>query len=390
MLIVTKRLPVLGQLGIMMVLAVTAFHGLARWVTPFDSIHPEAPVWLSILLFQSVLIGVIWLGTLLISDQLRRSHFSFAANLERFPCGMLLVISVVGLTFHLVAKAWFFHEILSDCPTELRSIWMSHDRSADPIWLRVSSMLGYFGAHFAMPGLLICSWRIARGLRGRGTWLNFGALAVVIVVFAGVIVSRMVILTALVMVVLGALLAVFDAKKLVAKPLLRGMLPVLFFMALAGLFNHQVFKTKVECGERLSGQYLLANLQGSDVVVRGGVRESNLAASIYPTLHYLNHAVWNYAMILDSDQRGAPVLTVFVRVYLHRMGIGSNPSEDGTRVYSRGGLTLPGAAYHDFGYPGLLAVAVITAAAWVIGAYLLMLGGVWGGGSALLWSQQQA
>lgn len=361
-----------------MVVAVTALHGFARWVTPLDSLHPETPVWLSVLLFQAVLIAAIWLGSLFIPNRPQLNGLDFSTALEQIPLGMLLVISALGLVLHLVGKAWLLHAILSDCPTELRSIWMSHDRSLDPVWMRASSMLGYLGAHFAMPGLLICSWRIARSPQARGTWFSFGVFAVVILIFAGVIVSRMVILTALVIVGLGVLLAVFDTKGLAPKYLLRGTLPVLVFLALAVFFNHQVFKTKIECGTNSSGRYVSTNLDGTDVVVREAWSEGRLATSIYPTLHYLNHAVWNYAMVMNSERRGAPVLMAFAHAYLHRIGLKLNSSEAGPRVHSRGGVTLPGAAYHDFGYLGLMAVAVFTAALWIVGAYLLMLGGARG------------
>ncbi|WP_126463541.1 hypothetical protein [Sulfuritortus calidifontis] len=377
----TRRLFPLIMLGILLVLAVTALHALAWWLAPFHSAHPEAPAWYGILLFQGTLIGSIWLGFLLVSKRQQPYAFDYAETFRKMPCHWILAISVSGLVFHLIAKASLFESISLSCFTQLRSAWMAHDRSTDPTWLRMFSMLGYVGAHFTMPGLLICALKITLGRQYWKTWLSFIGLTMVITIFAGVIVSRTIMVTALTMVCFGVLLALFGKAKLDARRLRTGMLSVVFFMAVVAIFNHQIFKSKIACSATTTEQYVMANLADTGVTI-SGIREDGrvapsfgLHSSILPTLHYLNHGIWNYAMILDTRQRGAPVLLAFMSAYLSRLGLMSNPEGNTTRIYSQGGATLPGASYHDFGYPGLLVVAVFTAAMWVAGVYLLLRGG---------------
>lgn len=360
-----------------MVAAVTGVHILARLLAPFESIHPERPVWLGILLFQGLLVTAIVLGARPAARLAGRHPEDWQAALAATPTGWLLGISLCGLVFHGIAKASFVSSVPLDCLTMLRGAWIQHDRSADPLWMRISSMLGHIGSQFAMPGLLLSAFQITRGVRRR-PWLAYAGFTGVVIVYAAAIVSRSTVLNALVITALGVMLGIAGNKGGGLRRLHSGALALALFMALALAFNSLVFKGKIDCGTRTVTRYVETNLVGTDVKLTRDsfFSESFSTLGVLPTLQYLNHAIWNYAIILDTDRRGSLLLFGFVGDYLQRLGL-APPSAPKTRVHSLGGATLPGAAFHDYGIFGLAATALAVGAWWVFGAALLVRGRRW-------------
>ncbi|NBY13412.1 MAG: hypothetical protein EBQ76_01390 [Betaproteobacteria bacterium] len=365
------------RLGVLMVAVVTGAHIVARLLAPFESIHPEWPVWLDILLFNGLLVTAIVLGARPAVRLAGRHPEDWQAALSATPTAWLLGISLSGLVFHGIAKASLVTSIPLDCLGMLRGAWIHHDRSADPLWIRISSMLGHIGSHFAMPGLLLSAFQITHRVRSR-PWLAYAGFAGVVIVYAAAIVSRSTVLSALVITALGVMLGI-AGKGGGLRRLHRGALAMALFLGLALAFNYLVFKAKIDCGNhQTETRYVESNLVGTDVKLTSDslVGKSFLTHSVLPTLQYLNHAIWNYSIILDTDRRGSSLLFGFVGDYLQRLGL-APPGAPKTRVHSLGGATLPGAAFHDYGIAGLAATAVAVGAWWVLGAALLVRGRRW-------------
>jgi hypothetical protein len=373
-LVGSATFPIL-RLGILMVAAVTGVHALARILAPFESIHPEQPVWLGILLFQGLLVTGIVLGARPAVRLAGRHPEDWQAALAATPTAWLIGISLCGLVFHGIAKAPLVSNIPEDCLTMLRGAWIQHDRSADPLWMRISSMLGHIGSQFAMPGLLLSAFQITRGVRR--SWLAYAGFAVVVIVYAAAIVSRSTVLNALIITALGVMLGI-AGKGGGLRRLRSGVLALTSFLALTLAFNSLVFQGKIDCGTRTVTRYVETNLAGTDVkLVSDRFSSKSFAApSVLPTLQYLNHAIFNYAIIVDTDRRGSSLLFGFVGDYLQRLGL-APPGAPKTRVISLGGATLPGAAFHDYGIAGLATTALAVGAWWAFGAAMLVRGRRW-------------
>jgi hypothetical protein len=373
-----KNLHPLMRLGVLLIAGVTAAHLLFWSIAPFRSAHPEGPVWLAILLFEGVLAATIVLAARPTARIAGDRHGDWQSDLAALPIHRLFWIALGGLVFHLLAKSELINSVTFECPTLLREAWIRHDRSQDPLWLRASSMLGHVGSQFAMPGLLFSAFQITYGRRGWAQWSIFSGCAGVIIFYSAAIMSRSTMLTALLITGLGVALGLCMAGSSLWSRLRNGGLALALFLGAAMLFNLAIFNSKVECGERTDIRYVQANLVGTDVGLTSNRFSGKLWDSlrVLPSVQYLNHALWNFAIIHDTEARGSPLLLSFVNEYLARIGIG-RPGEVKTRVHSLGGSTLPGAAYHDHGYPGLLAAALGVGACWALGAAMLMRGRSW-------------
>ncbi len=369
----------LVRLGVLLVAGVTVVHLLSWWIAPFRSVHPEVPVWLAILLFQGGLAATIVLAARLATRIAGDSHGNWQNGLAALPIHRLFWIALGGLVFHLLAKAGLISSTPYECPTVLRDMWIHHDRSKDPLWLRASSMLGHVGSQFAMPGALLAGFQITFGRRGWRQWGTFVGCVAVIVLYSAVILSRSTMLTAMIIIGLGVALGLCAAGTAFWSRLSAGGLALGIVFTVAVLFNLTIFKGKIECGMVTDSVYVKTNLVGTDVEVTGDHLSGGRFATlrVLPTLQYLNHALWNFAIILNTDRRGSPLLLGFVDDYLRRIGIG-DAAEYKLRIHSLGGATLPGAAYHDYGYLGLLGTAVVVGMCWVLGAVLLSRGRRWG------------
>lgn len=373
-----KSIHPLKRLGVLFVAGVTVAHLLFWWLAPFRSAHPEGPVWLAILLFEGILAATILLAAGPAVRIAGNSHGDWQAGLAVLQIHRLFWIALGGLIFHLLAKAALINSVPFECPTILRDAWIRHDRSQDPLWLRASSMLGHVGSQFAMPGALLAAFQITIGRSGWRQWGTFAGCVAVVIIYAGAIMSRSTILTALLIVGLGVALGLCVAGAAFWLRLRTGGLALAVFFAVAVLFNLAIFKGKIECGTVTDTRYVLTNLVGSDAELTSDrfTGEPYVTLRVLPTLQYLNHAIWNFAIIHDTTERGNPLLLGFVGDYLQRIGVGGAP-RDKNRVHSLGGATLPGSAYHDYGYPGLLGAAIMVGACWVLGAALLLRGGRW-------------
>jgi hypothetical protein len=227
------------------------------------------------------------------------------------------------------------------------------------------------------------------------------AFTLITIVFAGAIVSRSVLLCALIVAYLGAGYGWALAESRAWGTVLRAGIAVGSIMVIALLFNHVVFSAKIDCGSGSTARYVEGNAKTMPVRYRlqdekwdaGSLINISLdqifrpvsevihekCTSCIPTLLYLNHGIWNVEMVTSQDKRGDPVLFAFARYWAYRLGLVSSPPAVGYRVYSAGGVTLPGAAYHDFGWKGVVGVGIALGALLALSIVLICRGGL------LLW-----
>ena len=374
-----RSIPTLTIIGVVLVAGVTVLHYLCWYFSPFDFNHPIGPVWLSIIIFQSILISTIVLCGSPAIKRYGNSTFDWQTELSALPIERLLCISFVGIVIHLLAKAQFIHMTPRECITIIRELWINHDRSHDPVWIRISSILGHVGSQFAIPGAMLAGFQITYGRRSWRRWLILVGFVGIIVVYAGSIMSRSTVMSALTLIFLGITLGLSEANTTFLSRVRRGGSVLATVLIIAILFNLVVFNSKISCGPKNEAKYVNDNLVNTGLKAKIGnskkIRSYNLRMA--PTLIYANHGLANFAIIHDTQRRGSPLLLGFVEDYLQRINIGS-VKEKKIRVHSRGGATLPGAAYHDYGYPGLVCTALVVGLSWSVGSALLSRGGRWG------------
>jgi hypothetical protein len=99
---------------------------------------------------------------------------------------------------------------------------------------------------------------------------------------------------------------------------------------------------------------------------------------------YVNHGIFNLSRMLASEARGDPVLLKFVGHWGRRLGLIKAPKEViEKRVYGPGGVSLVGAAYHDFGAAGSAITAAVLGG--LFGASIRMMSANGAGALAGAW-----
>jgi hypothetical protein len=99
---------------------------------------------------------------------------------------------------------------------------------------------------------------------------------------------------------------------------------------------------------------------------------------------YINHGIFNLSKVMASNERGDPVFLNFIAAWSTRIGLDiSFGAKTGMRAHGPGGLTLAGAAYHDYGALGFLFIAATLgllfrkSLCWINSACVRVLFGVW-------------
>ena len=180
---------------------VTVVHLLVWIILPFDSQKSVASAWGIFLGFQAIFLAAIFALYYFFSECANPSDA--VSSLEKMDLRWLAVLSVVGLLFHLIAKYPILEQVDWQCISRLRWAWISHDKGADPAWRRVLSILAYILSHFAMPMIFISVFQLGRQIRDTKNWFYFILSMFVLVVFAMVIVSRMMLLTGVAVAISG-------------------------------------------------------------------------------------------------------------------------------------------------------------------------------------------
>jgi hypothetical protein len=180
---------------------ITVVHLLAWVILPFDSQESVTAAWQIFLGFQAVFLTAIVALYYFFPEGANPP--CAVSSLVKMDLRWLAAFAVIGLLFHFIAKYPILEQVDWQCMTAIRFVWISHDKGADPTWRRVLSMLAYILSHFAMPIIFISAFRLGRQIRGIKNWFYFILSMVVIIMFALVIGSRMMLLTGVAVAISG-------------------------------------------------------------------------------------------------------------------------------------------------------------------------------------------
>jgi len=385
--------------SIVIELLLLAMHLGVYILSSFEAQFPVLPVFLSLGLFWSVL-AVTAAVMLCFSRRGLTSTTSADDYLQQLVdlglLGKLMLITLIGLCLHIFAKHFLTTIRPVSCLFEIRFAWIEVGHDGLPTHVRIASILGHLLTSFAYSGTLLSSWAVVRPPRGANRFrmasyqLGFLTCGVV---FSGFIGSRNAMLAFVVTGFFGVLIALSVPR--FSWPALFRAAPVFILPVAIGLaFSSAVFSDRMFCdmdtseGEPSKAAVVQASntyMSGfyDEFSIRQKSRQPEKSASVAtvleqhcsicgPTFLYINHGVINLAQVMATEHRGDHILFRFAEAIANRLGIlelEENPAP--TRVFGPGGLPLAGAAFHDYGWQGLVAVAVFLGTVLGIGSRML-------------------
>jgi hypothetical protein len=195
-------------------------------------------------------------------------------------------------------------------------------------------------------------------------------------------------MTSLVVMLLGASLAVVYSHRPIFDSIRKLFIPFAFVLILSLTFAVMVFAVKINCSNRTldfsndsaAEEYIAGyadeipiknrDLSGSGLgnEVRQAINRHCAVCEM--TFLYINHGIFNFEKVLSTRNRGDAVLLVFARNWAVSLGL-AEPLQTCKRVYGSGGVTLMGAAYHDYGLAGMLLTAVAHGLLFVFSVWLM-------------------
>lgn len=385
LLIITPRLNGLFPLYGFISLIILGTHALSYKFSDIGPSNPYPGVWFLLVSYHALLLLPVYLWTRYMDP---RNKDGIHQLMEATWSLMLplIVISIVGLTAHWYAKLNLLPETGYECLSLVRTNWLNHDRELLSTPVRVASMFGHLLSSFIFPGLFISAYHSI--LKKRALFfLGFFALAGV--AYALPIVSRTILLSLVIMGFMGGALAIYSSQTGIFQKALRFGLTMGGIVLAAFLLSKAVFDNTLACGGG-NGQIQDAPIVRNSVMkYENGFLDElpvrrlassktqekvlNACPSCNMVFLYLNHGIFNFESVLANEQRGTPVMIAPVHNWLTRLGF--DPDEERPiRVYGRGGLTLPGAAWHDWGPVGMIVVALLHGGIAVISAFLFTRG----------------
>lgn len=397
---------------------ILGLHGLLLWAAPFESVYPTAPAISILAIFFSVFFSSAKLmlaiggrrgGGLLPARGVSLEEVFADTRLQRF----LVVFASLGVGLHIWSKYYLtgLHPIT--CISEIRFAWLAVDRQALPTSVRIGSVLGHLFTSFAYLGILAASFNISVSAGLKSIKRKDLALQLLFtlagVLYAGFIGSRNAMLAFLVMSLIGVMLAMGSSAwsergrpwTVLATGLLLPFVSSIVFSSV--IFSDRLFCYEPEALVKLEGQGLSAkkiaayhmtgNYREFALIPRTSDSESNWRETLFAdrcsicgsTMVYLNHGIFNLSRVLASEARGDPVLFNFFSSLVKRLGLDAvSPKGEGSkRVYGPGGVSLAGAAYHDFGAIGMVSTAMVLgllfgqAILWIRFTGIRLMVGVW-------------
>ncbi|GEM_PF-3431928 len=380
-------------------LLLLALHTGVYLLSSFEAQFPVLPASLSLGLFWSV-VAVTAVVILRFSRDRLTSTTSADDYLQQLSdlglLGKLMLIALTGLCLHIYAKYFLTTIRPVSCLFEIRFAWIEVGHDGLPIHVRIASILGHLLTSFAYAGTLLSSWAVVRPPRGASRFRMASYLLGFLtcgVVFSGFIGSRNAMLAFVVTGFFGVLIAL-SVSRFSWSALFRAA-PVFILPVAIGLaFSSAVFSDRIFCatdaaeGEPSKAAVAKASntyMSGfyDEFAIKQKSRQSEKSASVAsvlerhcsicaPTFLYINHGVINFAQVMATERRGDHILFRFVEAIASRLGIvelEENPAP--SRVFGPGGLPLAGAAFHDYGWQGLVAVAVFLGSVLGIGSRML-------------------
>ncbi len=372
---------------------IIVLHGVTLWAAPFASLYPTAPAMLILVAFLAIFLLcarlVIARSAGSARDVPASPNLMDQAFGDRRLRAFLLLVSLAGIALHVWSKYYLIELRPISCISEIRFAWLEVDRSMLPVHIRLGSILGHLLTSFAYLGMLAISYTMGRSGSVRAVCRSDIALQLFFTfvgsLYAGFIGSRNAMLAFLVMNLVGLMLGL-EAPEGGKKPVRRWRLAlVTLAMPLIGMvaFSSAIFSDRLTCHEpdalvKFQGHGLSAGKIAA-YHMTGNYREFALKARTQddgaewretlfvercpvcgPALVYANHGIFNLSKVLASDERGRPILLSYIAAWGKRIGLNiRSDGENGVRVYGPGGITLAGAAYHDYGVLGVVLVAAV-------------------------------
>jgi len=286
----------------------------------------------------------------------------------------LATIAGVGLVFHIVAKSYVYSIADVTSFSEFREAWMYGDRSQYPLYVRLSSVAGHLLSSFIFPGIFLSSLIFQYSSKlGYSVARYLVIFMMMLVVYAFGMYSKSTILSGLLLMLLGYILSLAACFRGHYK---RRRIFLPFVIALVVTVIVFVFATEKADTQKESVQYLQGYMDELPIKLKTDVGSKEEVIKCMSCQHialYLNHGIWNFAQVLHDGRRGGKVLFRFIHNWIGRFGIVNTASV--VRVYGRGGVTLVGAAFHDYGFLGVVALSVVMAVVLLAGIWLMTKGG---------------
>ncbi len=331
----------------------------------------------------------------------------------------LVVVTAIGVAIHTASKLYFISSTRLECIASLHAIWLERPRTGNPAWVEFASRVGHVLSGFAFAGSFAAAFAtmVRQQDRWRRSMMKLALLFVLGQSYAFIIMSRSSMLLLLIGFTAGALLGVAASGHLRRAVGRVAILVGLAALVTFGLANARAY-SNIHCLSKLpavdamtieqQGFYRMLPMRrindarsnpfwAAQKAADGGdnsgassgndrVRGPLLAAAgsverLCPSCAlvqtYLNHAIWNFEWyaFVGADAQDGSLLLKPLRAWYKRLSVDDNgPEVGGERGFGAGGITLPGAFYHDLGISGVLIGAVLLGLAGrASGA--LMLGG---------------
>lgn len=413
-----RRSTVFFYSSLTLAVATLALHCVTIWMAPFKSVHPTSP---AIAILSAYLVAFfIFTRLVLVLRQIQRTddqatgwQVSSVLSDRRLRV-FLLLVSILGVGLHAWSKYYLTELRPITCISEIRFAWLEVNRDVLPIQVRVASVLGHLMTSFAYLGMLATSFAICQTKTlasiPRSEVVQQVIFTLVGAIYAGFIGSRNAMLAFLAMSLAGFIMAIATRNPSANsgyswRPLVAALLVPTFGML---AFSSAIFSDRLFCrapdalispnGQQVSAARIAAfHMTGNypEFALRartqdeGGNWRDALFVDVCPicgsAMVYANHGIFNLSRTVGSEERGAPVLLGYLRSLVRRLGVDLRPAEGEMvkRVYGPGGITLAGAAYHDYGLVGVLIMAAILgilfgqSILWMLSNGIRTLIGVW-------------
>lgn len=384
------------------VVLVTVFHGLSYLLSTYTASTSAAKAWWMILGYQAALVVVLtgsaYVNYLRAGKRMEMPARCLTNAME--SCGKflpsLVILSCVGLALHAYSKLALVNFHLPGCIGELRNVWITTPHEQIPFFQRTTSVLGHLLSSFTYAGLFFSIYRFSIDVRKTMSFVFAIVFFLIGVAYAAFIGSQNVVLAHLLVAVLAVGLGAISVPEF-WRGWSKRLLVFFCFAAFTAFFSVSVFNNRVQCGGAVANmetykQYEEGFLDEIPMIrkstiteVSEGIRE--LCEACNSIFIYLNHGIYNFQHIVgQGDLRGDPVFFNFFRGLAKRLGFPLEEKPHKPRVYGLGGATLPGSAYHDFGFIGLVLLGIVHALLAISAGHLLRSGAIkWEGVGLVLY-----
>lgn len=383
------------SVGILLSISAVIAQLFFWYISPIRTINSADLAWSLLILFH--LIFILTLSFLWFYFKSKKIYIgsNITEALNSVNIKTILIISIIGVILHLYAKSEVLITYGFENLSALRNGWAgvigTEFRNEQSSFMRLASMSGWILSHFTMLALFISTYKVSKNILDIKGWMVIIFSMFLMGVFSFSIVTRTIFITVMMVVFTSGLISIINSNK-VFQTLVSFTLVMIFVTTMAILFNSFIFLNKITTSDdprdRTQVAYTNHNLDGYDAQIDKTytiAKESDEATikvkktiinnfgTIVPTLFYLNHGIYNFIKITNTSERGESEFLRAVNRYAVRIGINMFDKSGlaGARVYSRGGATLPGSIYHDFGVIGIIIAAILMAIFYAFSLLLL-------------------